>query len=99
VRLVSAGVLPHQSDLKTTLSRIGRASKLSAGANRAALRRFPLLLSYVLLDHGVGDVNPAGALRLIFGIEGTNGLFLIGWSTSFTYFVMDCLWPLHPDKK
>jgi len=46
---------------------------------------------------GIGDVYPAGALRLISGIEGINGLFLIAWSTSFTYFVMDRLWPLHPD--
>src|SRR4051794_14470130 len=48
---------------------------------------------------GIGDVYPAGALRLISGIEGINGLFLIAWSTSFTYFVMDRLWPLHPDNR
>ena len=48
---------------------------------------------------GIGDVYPTGALRLISGIEGINGLFLIAWSTSFTYFVMDRLWPLHPDTK
>ncbi|MFL6819652.1 MAG: ion channel [Bradyrhizobium sp.] len=48
---------------------------------------------------GIGDVYPSGALRLISGIEGINGLFLIAWSTSFTYFVMDRLWPLHPDKR
>jgi len=47
---------------------------------------------------GIGDVYPTGALRLISGIEGINGLFLIAWSTSFTYFVMNRLWPLHPDK-
>lgn len=47
---------------------------------------------------GIGDVYPTGALRLILGIEGINGLFLIAWSTSFTYFVVDCLWPLHPDQ-
>ena len=46
---------------------------------------------------GIGDVYPTGALRLISGIEGINGLFLIAWSTSFTYFVMNRLWPLHPD--
>src|SRR5205814_9603938 len=48
---------------------------------------------------GIGDVYPAGALRLISGIEGINGLFLIAWSTSFTCFVMDRLWPLHPDNR
>ena len=47
---------------------------------------------------GIGDVYPTGALRLVSGIEGINGLFLIAWSTSFTYFVMDRLWPLHPDQ-
>jgi hypothetical protein len=47
---------------------------------------------------GIGDVYPTGALRLISGIEGINGLFLIAWSTSFTYIVMDRLWPLHPDQ-
>jgi hypothetical protein len=48
---------------------------------------------------GIGDVYPAGALRLLSGVEGINGLFLIAWSTSFTYFVMDRLWPLHPDRQ
>jgi hypothetical protein len=47
---------------------------------------------------GFGDVYPIGALRLISGVEGINGLFLIAWSTSFTYFVMDKLWPLHADR-
>ncbi len=44
---------------------------------------------------GFGDVYPVGALRLLSGVEGINGLFMIAWSTSFTYFVMDKLWPLH----
>ena len=48
---------------------------------------------------GFGDVYPIGALRLISGVEGINGLFLIAWSTSFTYFVMDKLWPLHAERK
>lgn len=48
---------------------------------------------------GFGDVYPTGALRLISGVEGINGLFLIAWSTSFTYFVMDRLWPLHRGRK
>lgn len=47
---------------------------------------------------GFGDVYPVGSLRLIAGIEGLNGLFLIAWSTSFTYFVMNRLWPLHKDS-
>lgn len=48
---------------------------------------------------GFGDVYPVGALRLLSGVEGINGLFLIAWSTSFTYFVMDRLWPLHAERK
>ena len=44
---------------------------------------------------GIGDVYPSGAIRLVSGIEAINGLFLIAWSTSFAYFVMERLWPLH----
>ncbi|MEO6381433.1 MAG: ion channel [Nitrobacter sp.] len=47
---------------------------------------------------GIGDVYPTGVFRLISGIESINGLFLIAWSTSFTYFVMNRLWPLHSDR-
>lgn len=46
---------------------------------------------------GIGDVYPIGVFRLISGLESLNGLFLIAWSTSFTYFVMNRLWPLHSD--
>jgi hypothetical protein len=44
---------------------------------------------------GIGDVYPKGAIRLIAGFEAVNGLFLIAWSTSFTYLAMERLWPLH----
>jgi hypothetical protein len=44
---------------------------------------------------GFGDVYPTGMLRLIAGLEAVNGLFLIAWSTSFTYLAMERLWPLH----
>jgi hypothetical protein len=44
---------------------------------------------------GIGDVYPTGATRLISGFEAVNGLFLIAWSTSFTYLAMERLWPLH----
>jgi hypothetical protein len=47
---------------------------------------------------GIGDVYHMGVFRLISGIESIIGLFLIAWSTSFTYFVMDRLWPLHSDQ-
>jgi hypothetical protein len=44
---------------------------------------------------GFGDVYGTGAMRLISAFEAVNGLFLIAWSTSFTYLAMERLWPLH----
>lgn len=44
---------------------------------------------------GFGDIAPTGALRLVAAIEALNGLFLVAWSTSFTYLAMERLWPLH----
>ena len=44
---------------------------------------------------GFGDLSPLGGPRLIAGVEGLNGLLLIGWSASFTYLVMEQFWPLH----
>lgn len=44
---------------------------------------------------GFGDLVPTGHLRLIAGVEGLNGLILIGWSASFTYLAMERYWPLH----
>lgn len=46
---------------------------------------------------GFGDLVPTGHLRLIAGVEGLNGLILIGWSASFTYLAMERYWPLHAD--
>ena len=44
---------------------------------------------------GLGDVFPLGQARLLTGVEALNGLVLIGWSASFTYLIMEKLWPLH----
>ena len=44
---------------------------------------------------GFGDISPLGGPRLIAGVEGLNGLLLIGWSASFTYLMMEQFWPLH----
>ena len=41
---------------------------------------------------GFGDVYPAGALRLVAGVEALAGLLMIGWSTSFTYLEMTRHW-------
>ena len=47
---------------------------------------------------GFGDLVPRGHLRLVAGVEGLNGLILIGWSASFTYLAMERYWPLHRDS-
>jgi Ion channel len=41
---------------------------------------------------GIGDVSPSDHLRIISGLEGLNGLVLIGWSTSFTFLTMRRFW-------
>src|SRR5262245_48256293 len=46
--------------------------------------------SYTTL--GVGDVFPRGPMRLVSAVEAFNGLVLIGWSASYTYFAMRKLW-------
>jgi hypothetical protein len=45
---------------------------------------------------GFGDVYPAGAMRLIAGIEALTGLLMIGWTTSFTYLEMSRHWTSTP---
>ena len=49
---------------------------------------------------GVGDVYARGSLRLISSFEVINGLTLIAWSATFTYFAVQKMWeasglPLH----
>jgi Ion channel len=44
---------------------------------------------------GFGDVFPIGSFRLIAGVEVLNGLLLIGWSVTFTYFSMQRMWEFH----
>ncbi len=39
-----------------------------------------------------GDVYPLGSLRMIASIEPLTGLILIGWSTSFTFLLMNNYW-------
>jgi hypothetical protein len=41
---------------------------------------------------GMGDIFPAGPLRLITGIESLNGLILVAWTASFTYMAMEKYW-------
>lgn len=41
---------------------------------------------------GLGDIYPLGPLRLLASIEPIDGLLLIGWSTSFTYYNMQKYW-------
>ena len=44
---------------------------------------------------GVGDVYALGGLRLITGVETINGLTLIAWSATFTYFAVQKMWDAH----
>ncbi len=44
-------------------------------------------VSYTSL--GLGDIWPHGPVRLITSLEAINGLFLIGWSVTFTYPLLD----------
>ncbi len=41
---------------------------------------------------GIGDVFPRGCLRIITSFEVVNGLTLIAWSATFTYFSVQKLW-------
>lgn len=44
---------------------------------------------------GIGDVFPRGCLRIITSFEVINGLTLIAWSATFTYFSVDRMWRYH----
>ena len=48
---------------------------------------------------GFGDHVPVSHARLIAGVEGLNGLLLIGWSASFTYLAMERYWPMHSPRR
>ena len=48
------------------------------------------IASYTTL--GLGDIIPTGDIRIVAGVESLNGLVLVSWSASFTYWVMERLW-------
>ncbi|MBS0631312.1 MAG: potassium transporter Kef [Verrucomicrobia bacterium] len=73
------------------------------GENTLHLGGFSGVRSFVPIDYftlsaetfttaGIGDVYATGSLRIVAGIEAINGLILIAWSGSCTYFVADRLW-------
>ena len=41
---------------------------------------------------GYGDIEPAGHLRFLAGLEGLVGLVMIGWTASFIYVEMTRFW-------
>ncbi len=45
---------------------------------------------------GYGDVVPTGLLRDVAALQSLVGLLLIAWSASFSYLLMERLWPMHP---
>ncbi|MBI1309135.1 MAG: two pore domain potassium channel family protein [Proteobacteria bacterium] len=48
--------------------------------------------STVYTTLGFGDLVPSRSLRVVSGSEALLGLILIGWSTSFTFVLMQRLW-------
>ena len=52
------------------------------------------IASYTTL--GIGDIVAEGPIRLMAGIEALNGLVLVAWSASFTYWAMERLWTSGP---
>lgn len=49
---------------------------------------------------GIGDVFPLSpAMQFLTGVQVLNGLMLIGWSVTFTYFSVQKLWDLHLTKQ
>ncbi|MEI4232660.1 ion channel [Roseovarius sp. D22-M7] len=49
--------------------------------------------SYTTL--GIGEIYPAGPIRIIAATASLNGFLLITWSASFTYLMMQRYW--HPE--
>ena len=66
-----------------------------AGSGPLGAEDFVYFSAVTYTSLGFGDLAPTGHLRLIAGVEGLNGLILIGWSASFTYLAMERYWPLH----
>ncbi len=71
---------------------------LHLGRFVGAVRLGPLQLFYFSLEtfttQGVGDIYAVGPMRLVASLEPLAGLILIGWSTSFTFLVMQRYWRL-----
>lgn len=65
------------------------------GAQTLGVEDYVYFSAVTYTSLGFGDLLPTGHLRLIAGVEGLNGLILIGWSASFTYLAMERYWPLH----
>jgi hypothetical protein len=63
-----------------------------AGEMEGGFRDFVYFSMTTYTTLGVGDLIPKGPLRIVAGVEAFNGLVLIGWSASYTYFAMRKLW-------
>ena len=66
-----------------------------AGEMEGGFRDFLYFSMATYTTLGFGDVFPKGPIRLVAGVEAFNGLVLIGWSASYTYFAMRKLWDSH----
>lgn len=50
------------------------------------------ITSYTTL--GIGDIYPAGQVRLLSGLEALNGLVMVTWTASMTYLHMERFWTI-----
>ena len=65
-----------------------------AGAHEAGTFEYFDFSAESFTTLGLGDIYPVCPLRLLASIESINGLLLVGWSTSYTFYGMQRHWLL-----
>ena len=68
-----------------------------AGAKNVGWFQYVYFSAESFTTLGLGDIYPVGPLRLLASIESINGLLLIGWSTSYTFYGMQRHWMVGDD--
>ena len=62
------------------------------GQFKDAFSSFLYFSSETYTTLGLGDIYPAGSLRMVTGIEALTGLLMLSWTASFTYLEMRRYW-------
>ncbi|MBE0612826.1 MAG: two pore domain potassium channel family protein [Burkholderiales bacterium] len=62
------------------------------GQFKDAFSSFLYFSSETYTTLGLGDIYPAGSLRMLTGIEALTGLLMLSWTASFTYLEMRRYW-------